>query len=280
MIRRSFLCVTALALLAVAPVFAKDNVPVDHYNLIYSVYKGNTSQPTVYKGYLKAETGSAVYPGVLRLNPPDSTWSNYISAAQKSPKVDYTITNVTLVKNAPEVYGYFSASHVVQSGTADIRLAWPLLYEMSKTTWTLTIDYTTSQPFDDDNDGPNTPSLQHTDRWTYILDYDVSQLRPLLELFHNMPFGTSGVPLAGNEQLYHQYRQSLANAEDTFLQGDMATEAAYLTDFELAVMDSVILVTPPVPNPGGPDIGFAQTSENPAAFKLIVETESVLMGYG
>ena len=259
---------------------AQANAQVVHVKQIFSIYQGSTSQTTIFKGFMPAQTGSAVYPGVLRINP---TWSNYVHAAQESPKVEYTLTNVTLKKDTPEViFGndHLLATHVTQSGDSNIRLVWPLLYELPGTNWTLTIDYTTPHLYDDDGSGPNAPSTQHTELWVYYLETDISHLSALLEMFHSAPLGTTGVPLFSNEALYPQMRQSVQEADEAWAAGDTATGAMYLADFELTVMDSVIVSAPTSPNPTGLGTGFIETAENRAASKLLTEVEYIFRSTG
>ena len=271
-----------LLLLTSAPAQAND--PVVHLEQIYSVYQGSTAQATVYQGFLPAGTGSAAYPGVLRINPPDYTWSNFVRAAQETPKVDYIIANVTLQKHTPEVILFpdlFPASHVIQEGSYNIRLIWPLLYEVPGTTWTLTIMYATAQPYDDDGDlGHNSLSYMHTEIWAYYLEADTNSMLSLVELFHTMPFGTTGVPLISDELLYTQLRQYILAAQAAFSMGDIATAACYLADFELEVMDSVIAAAPAFPNSDGPGTGIANTPENPAACKILMDVEYIFAHTG
>ena len=262
----------ALLLLTSAPVQAND--PVVNYKVIHSAYQGSTTQATVYQGFLPAGTGSAAYPGVLRINPPDYTWSNFVRAAQETPKVDYIIANVTLQKRSAEwvpCAGYLPNPDALQQGSPNIKLVWPLLYEVPGTTWILSIGYRTAQLYDDDGPGPNIPSYMHTEQWIYHLDTDVSRLSALLELFHTMPFGTTGVPLISDEPLYAQLRQYALAAEAAYSMGDIATGAWMLSDLELAVMDSAIASAPAFPNSDGPGTGIAHTLENPAACRIITE---------
>jgi hypothetical protein len=60
----------------------------------------------------------------------------------------------------------------------------------------------------------------------------------------------------------------------------VATAAFILADFELEVMDACIDVSPSFPDPTGPGTGIANSSENPACCKLLVDTEYILNNTG
>jgi CheY-like chemotaxis protein len=49
------------------------------------------------RGSINAASSSAAFPCVLRFNPPDPTWSTYVSAAQKHPeRIDLLIADIVM----------------------------------------------------------------------------------------------------------------------------------------------------------------------------------------
>ena len=197
--------------------------------------------------------------------------------------VAYTIKNTTLVKQTPEFVqcnDVFPPHRVTQQGTPNIRLWWPLMYEVPSSTYTLTILYGTPTLFDDDGPGPNPPAYVHVEQWVWHVDATLPSMSNLLELFHELPFGKDEVPLISDEPLYYALQEKIFFANEAYMAGDTATAADYLTDFELEVMDACIPVSPSNPNPTGPGTGIAQTEENPACCKLLVDVEYILQNTG
>ena len=144
----------------------------------------------------------------------------------------------------------------------------------------MTILYGTPVLFDDDGPGPNPPAWAHVEQWVWHVDADLPHLSNLLELFHELPFGKDEVPLISDEPLYDALQDKIEDATDAFNAGDTATAAAILADFELEVMDACISVSPAFPNPTGPGTGIANTDENPACCKLLVDIEYILQTTG
>lgn len=217
-------------------------------------------------------------PGILAIDPghrPGQPWYNFIGAAQAG--VAYTIKNTTLVKQTPQYVqcaDIFPAHRVTQQGTQNIRLWWPLMYEVPSTTFTLTILYGTPVLFQDNPVNP--PAYAHVEQWVWHVDATLTSLSYLLELFHELPFGLDEVPLVSDEPLYYALQEKIRLANAAYVAGDTATAAEYLTDFELEVTDACIGVSPALPNPTGPGTGIAQTAENPACCKLLVDIEYIL----
>lgn len=201
---------------------------------------------------------------------------------------EYTIKNVTLVKECPEYVqcrDIFPEKYVPQQGTANIRLWWPLMYEVPSCQFKLTILYGTPELFDDDDDGilgngPNPPAWVHVEQWVWHVDVDLEHLGYILELFHEIPFGKDEVPLISDETLYYELQDKIADAWYWFDWGDTAMAAAILADFELEVMDACIEFSPENPNPTGLGTGIANSDENPACCKLLVDVEYILMTTG
>jgi len=188
-----------LVVLAVPAMAARLNVvPVTHPPFqVYQAYPGDSNGTDLeFKGYagLGGDVISSV-PGVLSIIP-GTNWANFVGAARD--KVAYTIKNVVLCKQTPEIVqcaDVFPSKKVCQQGTPNIRLWWPLMYEVPSTTWTLTILYGTPVPYDDDGPGPNPAGYVHTEVWQWHVDSTLVSMKNLLELFHELPFGLDEVPL-------------------------------------------------------------------------------------
>jgi len=243
-------------------------------------------------------------PGVLFIESGGPTWPNYIAAAQSNASlftcppltitptcISYTIKNTTFVKQCPEFVQcstMFPARTITQQGTPNIRVWWPLMYETPSCTFTLTILYGTPLLFDDDGPGPNPCSWVHVEQWVWHVDADLPHLALLLELFHELPFGRDEVPLISDEPLFDALVDKIIGdadlgilgAQQYYEMGDTASAAALLADFELEVMDACITVSPAFPNPTGPGTGIANTDENPACCKLLVDVEYILQTTG
>ena len=288
---KKLLSVLTLTALVAAPSMAAKitSTAITHLNQVYQAAAGDSEENvTAFLGY--NGTGDDVItavPGVLSIVPQgtaDTAWANYIGAAQVTPTpVDYTIKNTTLVKQTPEYTqcrGVFPQHTVTQQGTPNIRLWWPLMYEVPSTTFTLTILYGTPTLYDDDGAGPNPAAWAHVEQWVWHVDTDLPHLQRLIALFHELPFGKDEVPLISDEELYEALQDKVADAITAYEAGDTATAASILADFELEVMDACISSSPAYPNPTGPGTGIANTDENPACCKLLVDIEYILQTTG
>lgn len=284
--RKSILLVLALTLILAVPTMAGriTSTMITHLEQVYQAYPGTSVDESCFAGYLGAgDPVISAVPGILCIDP-GTDWENYIGAAQVTPDpIDYTIKNTMFVKDCPEYVqcrSVFPAHTVTQQGTPNIRLWWPLMYEVPSCTFTLTILYGTPVLWDDDGVGPNPPSWVHVEQWVWHVDTDLEHLSLLLELFHELPFGLDEVPLVSDEPLYVALQDKLTAALTAYNAGDTATAASILADFELEVMDACIDVSPAFPNPTGPGTGIANSEENPACCKLLVDVEYILMTTG
>ncbi len=209
--------------------------------------------------------------GVLSLTPSDLLQSAV-------GQIPFTIKSTILQKKTPsfvQCADVFPAGTVSQQGAANVRLQWPLMYETPGTTWTLTIVYGTSSPYDDDGTGPNPPSYVHTVVWTWRVEATLQSMKDLLVLFHQLPFGTSETPLISDEALYGQLQEKLDEIIVKVATQKTAAAGLLLADFEMEVMDACIPTPPTEPNPGGAGTGIANSAENPACCKLMVDAEYV-----
>ena len=287
---KKIMSVLALTTLVAAPSMAAKltSTAITHLEQVYQASPGDSDNNVrEFEGYegLGRHVISSV-PGILAIEPQDTgdtPWAHFIKAAQGITPVDYTIKNTTFVKQTPEFTqcrDIFPKHTVTQQGTPNIRLWWPLMYEVPSTTFTLTILYGTPVLFDDDGAGPNPPAWAHVEQWVWHVDADLPHLHDLLELFHELPFGKDEVPLISDEPLYDALQDKIEDAIEAFNGGNTATAADKLADFELEVMDACIDSSPGFPNPTGPGTGIANTDENPACCKLLVDIEYILQTTG
>jgi len=275
------LLVAGAAILASTAHAARITVnPITHTPLkVYQAYAGNSlGTDLAFRGYLG--TGVDVItavPGVLSIDP-GANWSNFVGAAQVPGGPSWSIKNVVLRKVTPTVLqcaDRFPVKNIPQQGSANIRLWWPLQYELPGTVWTLTILYGTTTPYDDDGAGTNPAGYAHTEVWTWTVDADFAHLSYLLALFHEEPFGLDEVPLISDEVLYPKLQALVAKAAGELNQGDKVSAGLTLGELELTVMDACIGISPAFPNPTGPGTGIANTLENPACCKLLVDFEYI-----
>jgi len=278
-IKKYILPLAAVLLVVSLPAFAARTatVALTHPEMIvYQVYPGDSFGSEVafagYEGTIPADLITVV-PGILSIVP-GNNWENYVQAARDSQP--YTIKNVAIVKTTPELNqcaDLFPAKVVSLGGTPNVRLWWPIMYEVPGTTWKLTILFGTSTPYDDDGPGgPNPPSYVHTEEWVWRMDASLDQIEQLLALFHEVPFGTDEVPLISDEDLL----PVLLAKVDAIRNATQPLDAEILIgDFEMEVMDACIPVSPRYPNPTGSGTGIANSSENPACCKLLVDAEYV-----
>ena len=283
--RRHILLVLALTLLFTVPAMAGriTSTMITHLEQIYQACAASSEDCDCFRGYLEPDYDVITSaPGILCIDPGDD-WSHFVGAAQESTPIPYTIKNVMLVKECPEYVqcrDIFPAHTITQQGTPNIRLWWPLMYTIPSCTFTLTILYGTPVLYDDDGPGPNPPAWVHVEQWVWHVDVDLERLSLLLELFHELPFGKDEVPIISDEPLYWELQWKLYEAMMAFMMGDTAAAAMILADFELEVMDACIDVSPAYPNPTGPGTGIANTEENPACCKLLIDVEYILQTTG
>jgi hypothetical protein len=277
--KRILLVALAIMILA-APAMAQRvvTVPIVHdTQYVFQAYPGDSNGTNLsFMGYagMGCDVITAV-PGILSIVPGDR-WANFVGAAQAG--VAYSIKNVVLRKTTPEIIqcaDVFPALNIPQHGTPNIRLWWPLMYEVPGTTWTLTITYGTSIPWDNDGPGPNPPAYVHTEVWSWAVDADLDSLSRALALFHQIPFGLDEVPLISDELLYPELQAMVAAIADYYNASDFVSAGLALAEFEMEVMDACIATSPLYPNPTGPGTGIANSFENPACCKLLADAEYI-----
>ena len=279
--KKSLVLIALLLLIAIPAMAARvASIPITHEpDLVYQAYDGDSDGTDVeFLGYngTGADVITAV-PGVLSIVP-GTNWANFVGAAQEDPAVGYTIKNVVLCKEHPSIIqcaDVFPAGTICQQGTPNIRLWWPLMYEVPGTTWTLTIIYGTSVPYDDDGTGPNPAGYFHVDVWTWRVEASLESMESLTLLFHEVPFGLDEVPLISDEELFASLLNKISDIRSCVCTGDPESTGLMLGDFEMEVMDACIPVSPRTPAPTGPGTGIANSLENPACCKILADAEFV-----
>jgi hypothetical protein len=278
----------ALLVVAAVPAGAVriSNAPlVNTVPTIYQAYAGFSIGQNAFAGYngLAGDPISAV-PGVLSIIPGGPKWNNFVAplAGGQGPTIDpalVTIKDVQLTKLVPatsQCNDVFGPVRIVQHGTPSIRTWWPLMYEVPGTSWQLVVSYGTAIPYKATAEAES--SYFHQNIWTWTLGADVTHLRYLVWLFHELPYGKCEVPLISDELLYTAL---LANLDAIENAPDAAAAALALGDFELLVSDNCVAGCPPSPIPptdgsvtervAGYNLGIVGSPENPACCKLLVD---------
>jgi len=277
------LVLIAVALLVVSlPAMAGKVVEINITHPIITLYQAYAAPDSAGAQSIEGYLGFGDYtitsdPGILQIVP-GVNWSNFIAAPSD---VGPFIKNVTLTKvtgMTGQCSDVFPVITVNQQGTPNIRLWWPLMYELPGTTWTLTVFYGTRLPYAD-SANPTVPAYAHTEVWEFAVDADIPAMENELELFHQLPFGLDEVPLVSDEVAYPILQGYLAEAETYLLVGDLFDGGNALEDFEMLVSDECITTSPAFPDPTGVGTGIANTDENPACCKLLADTEYVGFKY-
>jgi hypothetical protein len=313
------LIMVALMVMSVPALSARlANGPVTHPPItIYQAYCGATCEGVgnqVFQGLngFGADVIEAV-PGILAINPggtqPLDGWPNFVSASQVpfgatlysgaaipgSPKtaiapgpfaLPWTVTNVSMRKTVPTYICTVAigGAGVLQQGSANIRLWWPLMYELPGTTWTLTISYKTTLW----NDGgfgptglPNLDSTTHQNVWTWTVGVTLDSMERLVDLFHELPVGSCQVPLINGRDLYESLEAALDNLETYEDASGVIVPTPQMaedfTTFILLLEDSCLTVDC---GTCSSDLGIRNTSENPACCKLLADADFLFAQLG
>jgi hypothetical protein len=222
-------------------------------------------------------------PGVLSFVPggtyPAYDWTNFINAPST---VGPFIKNVTLTKvtgTTGQCSDVFPVTTVNQQGSPNIRVWWPLMYELPGTTWTLTVFYGTKLAYVDSANIGKPGAYAHTEVWTFAVDADLESMEAELALFHEIPYGKDEVGLISDEVLFPVLETKLAGISDDLVNGDLFDGGLLLSDFEMEVSDACITSSPRFPYPTGQFTGIANSDENPACCKLLADSEYVGFKY-
>ncbi len=287
---RKYFALFAVALIVASlPAMAArlTTIPIEHDPLIvFQAYPGDSClrtpdvppcspNHTVFIGNKLGFGGDPItsVPGVLEIVPGDD-WSNYVSVSAASG--EYAIKSVRLRKLIPEFlqcsWVYNDLPDVLQRGSENIRLWWPLMYEAPGTRWILEIAWTVP--------GQNPPVL-YNETWTWQVHADLSHLGYLMDLFHELPWGTCEVPLISYSALYYVMR-NVVHVIGQAWPNDPLVALAWVLILENGIIDHCISVCPPSPMPYDElgRLGITNTDENPACCKLLIDIEYIAFDMG
>lgn len=252
--------------------------------VIYSAYHGSVCDGQYDADSLKLRQSTDIFravPGVLAIDPggitPLNGWPNFVSAAKPvgPPGGLWTVVNVAMRKVVPRYLCTTPISGVPYyvQGSENIRLWWPLMYEIPGTEWRLTISYKTL-PWDDDGPtGPNLAATTHQDVWTWKLDANFDSLRNLVDLFYRLPFGSCEVPMISSKAIYDVLTNYLVRLQQYPDRSDPQFTSD-LFDFIMLVEESCLM---PINGACPTRAGICNTYENPAGCRLLAEAEYILM---
>lgn len=250
---------------------------------VYSAGPGSSGGAFPQEMGVNGRSGDAVtsVPGVLSIVPGDR-WSNFITAASEG--IPYVVKSAVMEVHTGSPINcidWLPERRVIQSGEANIRLWWPLAYESPGTVWILTILYGTADQWDDDGSGPHLPSHVHKEVWKWELRADLQSLKHALAVFRQMPFGASQVPLISDEALFIDLQRQVDVIQEAWDSEYYPYAGLQLLGyFEMTVMDACIANLPAEPVPSGAGTGIANSLENPACCKLLVDCEYISMTPG
>ena len=247
-------------------------IPIDHPEmLVYQAYPGDSNGTNL--AFLgKNGLGDDVItagPGILAIIPGED-WSNYGSIEQVAETgADYAIKSVRLRKLIPEFlqcsWVYNDLPDVLQRGTDNIRLWWPLMYEAPGTTWILEIVWLVPGEL-----------FLYNETWVWKAHATLDSIKSLMRLFHELPWSTCEVPLISDECLFPLLLAKVDEIQAAW-PGDQIGALNALLEFENMVIDNCITSCPPTPMPCDEfgRLGITNTDENPACCKLLVDAEFV-----
>ena len=245
---------------------------------LYQAYPGNSSGlNSAFAGYAgPAGDNTTSVPGVLQIIPQDAgepDWANFICGyAGGAYSSTVQLQSVILTKQTPLLAAcgpLFPQTTVIQNGTDDIRLWWPLMYEVPDTSWTLEITWTSA-----------TPPLVRVETWVWRVDATLQSLKDTLQLFREAPYGIAEVPLVSDEVLYPLLQAKLDGVMQAINNSDLHAAGDILADFMAEVSNAILAMAPIYPYPTGPHTGITQTVENPTACKLLTDAMFIGDKYG
>ena len=272
--------------------------------VIYQAYAGDSTGLDIFQEGLLG-TGADVItaqPGILSIVPDmnlDGTidWRAFTRAEIED---EIHIKGVVITKTEPEDFfdcpdipGLRGPRTIILT-QGDVRLWWPLVYEAPGTTFQLKITWYTAVR--KQYPGEPEPAYAHQDIFQWIVQVDFEHLLDLLALLHIFPFGTDEVPLISDELLVSlqsvleapgpprvwsalltgELTQLVEEAETAFDTHQYTTARARMEEFQTVVADACIGESPPFPLPTGPSTGIAETLENPACCKLVLDAQWIL----
>jgi hypothetical protein len=248
-----------LLLLMTAPAGASTVVvhSLDVYSASHGVQQGTSGAQA---GYIVGTPADSAHANTINIVPGNG-WSNFVSAA--SAGMPYSIASIVFTHTSGMFYDTTVLSHaqVRQEGGANVRLRWPLLYDLPGSSWKLEVRYATPWMWDDDGSGPNPPTWVHVDSWKWTLKSDVDHLDALLDLFHSLPRGIGQGAILSDEELYARLKAHISQIRQAESISDYFEAGEHVGDMELLILDS--------------GDGIQQTAENPARDRILAEIEGL-----
>lgn len=242
---------------------------------VYQTYPGDSNEAELgnfgYGGML-GDLIRAV-PGALKIVPGEN-WTNYKQGTQLCRETPGKSTVLTKKFDGFSQCGdVFYPLTVSQQGTPNIRLWWPLMYEPPTTSWTLRLIYGTKTAVR--FPGESREGYVHEDVWRWVVETDIPHMKLFLDLLREAPFGLDEAPLISDEVMYPALHAKLDAVQAAVDAGNKVSAGLLLGQFEMQVMDACIAISPAKPFPTGPGTGIANSFENPACCKLLVDAEHV-----
>lgn len=246
----------------------------DGTTVVYQAYCGSScgdpeADQQIFGGF-KGGLGDPItaVPGVLAFDPGPG-WQNYVRATELCREA--RITNVSLRKffEGNDVCpDYFKPVDMHQQGSAKIRDWWPLMYEPPTTSWTLTVSYDTATVVQ--FPGETQASVHHQDQWKWTVVTDIEHMKYFIDLIHELPIGSAQKPILSDEVLFKQLKVQLDEI-DALVKANQKGEAGMKLDTFILDVEDACITEPCVGSQFGN--GLANTAENPACCKLILDAE-------
>lgn len=236
----------------------KQPVPPKNQSVLQA-YPGKSCDPIYsYKGFRGRGTTDLItaVPGVLAIDP-GQNWANFVTADKP-----YTVTNTSLRKTVP-VYvctAPIGGKPVLQQGSKNIRLWWPLMYELPGTKWTLSVSHKLKVA----------PWTTSQDVWTWQMDATLASMKDLVKLFHELPAGNCQVPLISSEMLYTELIRSIETLQA--MNPADPEMAEVFNSFILLVEDNCLIADCGACTQ---ELGIRNTVENPACCKILADADYV-----
>jgi cell wall-associated NlpC family hydrolase len=242
---------------------------------IYQVYCGDScGDPAVQQifGGFKGGFGDPItaVPGVLAFDPGPG-WQNYVRATELCREA--RITNVSLRKffEGNDVCpDYFKHVDLRQQGSTRIRDWWPLMYEPPTTSWTLSVYYDTAFPVQ--FPGETVAGVHHQDSWKWTVVTDIEHTKLFIDMIHELPVGSAQKPILSDEALFKSLKAQLDEI-DALVKANKTGEAGMKLDTFILDVEDACITEPCVGSQFG--TGIANTAENPACCKLILDAEYI-----
>lgn len=248
------------------------DVPWNIYQAYCGSSCGDTEAVQQINGGFRGGLGDPItaVPGVFAFDSGPG-WQNYVRATELCREAK--ITNVSLRKyfeGNDDCPDYFKPVNMLQQGSTRVRNWWPLMYEPPTTSWTLSVYYDTATPVQ--FPGETQASVHHQDSWQWTVVTDIEHTKLFIDMIHELPLGTTQKPVLSDEKLYKQLKAQLDEIDDLAKQNKLDEAGMKLDTFILDVEDACITESC-LPFKFG--AGIANTAENPACCKLLLDADYI-----